>query len=264
MPASAPWMKFYPRDWRGDQALRLCSLAARGLWIEMMAVMHEAQPYGHLVVNGRAVNEAQLGRMVGASEDYVRELLDELEAAGVFSRNRSGVIYSRRMTRDEKSSKTGRKAAKKRWTQATENAERKSEPNGYPNGEATPKPDAQRADARGQRVKDDPDGSSQKPKAHPLPEDWWPSDHDWQQARDAGLTDEEIEDAAREFRDYWHSQGRRAAGKKKDWPATWRNRVRDIASRRKRAPASKPSQGNRRNPDQLTSVTRGLVSGAES
>lgn len=31
MSASRPWMKFYPRDWRGDQALRAVSLTARGL-----------------------------------------------------------------------------------------------------------------------------------------------------------------------------------------------------------------------------------------
>ena len=41
---SQPWIKFYPRDWRGDQALRVVSLAARGLWIEMLSIMHEGQP----------------------------------------------------------------------------------------------------------------------------------------------------------------------------------------------------------------------------
>jgi hypothetical protein len=45
-------MKFYPSDWRSDPMLRLCSLAARGLWMEMMCLMHEAEPYGSLLVNG--------------------------------------------------------------------------------------------------------------------------------------------------------------------------------------------------------------------
>ena len=66
-----PWMKFYPRDWRGDQALRIVSLSARGLWIECLSVMHEATPYGHLVVNGRPVGDDALARMVGASGDEV-------------------------------------------------------------------------------------------------------------------------------------------------------------------------------------------------
>jgi len=47
-----PWMKFYPADWRSDPMLRLCSLAARGLWAEMICLMHEAEPYGSLLVNG--------------------------------------------------------------------------------------------------------------------------------------------------------------------------------------------------------------------
>ncbi|PJX23863.1 hypothetical protein CAP48_12370 [Advenella sp. S44] len=30
-----------------------CSLAARGLWHEMMCLMHESEPYGHMAVNGK-------------------------------------------------------------------------------------------------------------------------------------------------------------------------------------------------------------------
>ena len=58
-----PWFKFYPSDWRADQALRSCSVAARGLWIECMCIMHEADPYGHLVVNGRPVTDTLLARL---------------------------------------------------------------------------------------------------------------------------------------------------------------------------------------------------------
>ncbi len=95
-----PWFKFYPSDWRADQMLRLCSPAARGLWLECMCLMHEAKPYGHLLVNGRAVTEAQLSVLAGVPPDQTGALLAELDAAGVFSRNEDGVIFSRRMTRD--------------------------------------------------------------------------------------------------------------------------------------------------------------------
>ena len=47
-----PWMKFYPADWRAEPSLRFTSLAARGLWIEMLALMHEATPRGSLLVKG--------------------------------------------------------------------------------------------------------------------------------------------------------------------------------------------------------------------
>ncbi|TGY87342.1 hypothetical protein E5163_14840 [Marinicauda algicola] len=108
-----PWMKFYPGDWRADPKLRMCSLQARGLWIEMLALMHEASPYGHLLVNGRRPTDAQLAVLAGAPSDQITDLLGELEAAGVFSRTREGVIYSRRMTRDEKKSATARKNGQK-------------------------------------------------------------------------------------------------------------------------------------------------------
>lgn len=99
--ATRPWLKFYPTDWRGDPKLRMCSLAARGLWIEMLSIMHEANPRGHLLVNGIAPNDAQLGLLVGSPPTAIGELLSELERADVFSRKKSGVIYSRRMVIDE-------------------------------------------------------------------------------------------------------------------------------------------------------------------
>src|SRR6185437_10453388 len=104
---SRPWLKFYPADWQADQALRSVGLEARGLWLECMCIMHRAEPYGHLVVNGRPVTDTQLAVLAGTQPDRVPALMAELATAGVFSRNRAGVVYSRRMTRDEKQSKDG-------------------------------------------------------------------------------------------------------------------------------------------------------------
>lgn len=107
MSGRRPWFKFYPADWQADQALRLVGLEARGLWLECMCIMHRADPYGHLVVNGRPVTDVQLAVLAGTLPDRVPALVAELETAGVFSRNRAGTIYSRRMTRDEKRRKDG-------------------------------------------------------------------------------------------------------------------------------------------------------------
>jgi hypothetical protein len=97
-----PSFQFYAGDWQRDAALRACSVAARGLWIEMMCIMHQAEPYGYLVLNGKAIDHAQLGRMIGASAREVKRSIDELDAAGVFSKDAEGRIYSRRMVRDER------------------------------------------------------------------------------------------------------------------------------------------------------------------
>ena len=96
-----PSFQFYPADWRRDAALQSCSVAARGLWIELMCVMHDCEPYGVLAVNGRAMSPAQLARLVGEHEKVIVRLLAELEDAGVCSRDEEGRLFSRRMVKDE-------------------------------------------------------------------------------------------------------------------------------------------------------------------
>lgn len=97
-----PAFQFYPADWRKDAALQSCSLQARGLWHEMLCIMHECSPYGHLYAGPVPMSLAQLGRLVGESEKTIRALVDELELSGVFSRSDQGAIYSRRMVKDER------------------------------------------------------------------------------------------------------------------------------------------------------------------
>lgn len=97
-----PWMKFYPNDWRGEPRLRMCSLAARGLWIDLMSYMHEGQPYGHLTIEGTSPDIDGVAALVSRPVREVRKALAELEAKQVFSRTVSGVIFSRRMVRDQK------------------------------------------------------------------------------------------------------------------------------------------------------------------
>jgi len=97
---SRPWMKFYPNDWRGDPRLKMCSYAARGLWIDLMSYMHEGLPYGHLTIDGVAPDLSGIAALTGRPAAATRKALAELEARQVFSRTPEGTIYSRRMVRD--------------------------------------------------------------------------------------------------------------------------------------------------------------------
>jgi hypothetical protein len=96
-----PSFQFYPGDWLRATELRSCSVGARGLWIDMICLMHEGSPYGHLKVADKVIHQSNLARMVGATIAEVEGWLAELEEAGVFSRTDDGCIYSRRMVRDE-------------------------------------------------------------------------------------------------------------------------------------------------------------------
>jgi hypothetical protein len=80
-----PWIKFYFADWRAEPRLKLCSRQARSLWLDMLGVMHEAQPYGFLLVEGIAPTPHQLANLVGDPERHVKQWLGELQQAGVYS-----------------------------------------------------------------------------------------------------------------------------------------------------------------------------------
>lgn len=96
-----PSFQFYPADWRKDMALQSCSVAARGLWMDLLCIAHECEPYGHLVVNGKPMNAAQIGRHTGLTQRECERLLSELHESGVSSTTVDGIIFSRRMVRDE-------------------------------------------------------------------------------------------------------------------------------------------------------------------
>lgn len=81
--------------------MRQCSAAARGLWADLMCLMHEGEPYGHLTAPLDLIL-----RITGLTEEVYAALLAELEterASGkrVAYRTEEGAIYSRRMVRDE-------------------------------------------------------------------------------------------------------------------------------------------------------------------
>lgn len=97
-----PSFQWYPGDFRRDTAVQACCFGARSLWREMMDLMHDGEPYGHLAgQSGAAIGHQELARLIGESPATVKKLLAQLEQHGVFCRTEAGVIYSRRMVRDE-------------------------------------------------------------------------------------------------------------------------------------------------------------------
>lgn len=207
---TGPWLKFFPSDWRADPALRSCSIAARGLWMEMLCIMHEAEPRGSLLINGRAVSDKQLANLAGIGLAEVDELLAELHDSGVFSTEVDGTIYSRRMRKDEV------KAAKDKAA-------------GSLGGNPTLKPGvnppanggdkAQKPEARDQISSLRSDGARRAPKAerrHRLPETWEPTDEGLAFAYDRGFGD--VREELAKFKDHHRGRGNLMV----DWNAAWR------------------------------------------
>ncbi len=99
------YVKFSFRDYEADLYLRMCSLAAQGLWMRMLCIMHEGTPYGHLAMYGRPLSLQDLSRIVCCHQAEVEVLLAELEAKEIFSRDKNGTIFNRRMQRDREIAK---------------------------------------------------------------------------------------------------------------------------------------------------------------
>lgn len=98
------WIQFYPSDWRSEPCLKLCSLAAKGLWIEMLCLMAQSSVHGHLCHPNKQepLQPKDLAKILGNSEEEIVPLLAELESNGVFCRDDEiKTIYSRRLLKDE-------------------------------------------------------------------------------------------------------------------------------------------------------------------
>ena len=224
-----PAFQFYPADWRKDPALSACSLAARGLWIELMCIAHEGGTYGVLSINGKPMAPVQIARMVGESPAAVVKLLAELEDAGVFSRDEQGCIYSRRMVKDEHVRNVRADAG--RLGGNPNLLKQKVKQTGGQN--QTPSSSSSSSSSNNE----DAAPSAKSPRGTALPETWTLPD-DWKTWAEKERPDVDPQTAADSFRDFWIAKPGKE-GRKTDWQATWRNWVRNqrAPTFRKAAPA---------------------------
>jgi hypothetical protein len=237
-----PWSKFYWADWRSDPRVRMCSLAGRGLWIEMLALMHEAEPKGHLLINGRKPTDKEIGSLVGATPREVQRLTEELESLGVFSRtNAEGIIFSRRMVRDEQKATADRENGKRGGNPRLRDAD-----NGGVNPPPNPEDKASRArhpDARCQTNKADAlleseigrtdllttkgengETHRRRSRGSSLDPAWQPSEQDLAFARERGWDDGRVLGPSGEA-ERFRAHHEKAGTLSKSWAASWRTWV---------------------------------------
>lgn len=67
-----PAFQFYPGDWQKNAKLRRCSPAARGVWMDVLCLLHDAEEYGVLRWPLKDIANA-----AGASAAHVRELVEK-------------------------------------------------------------------------------------------------------------------------------------------------------------------------------------------
>lgn len=259
--SAQPWFKFFPGDWRADSALRMCSPAARCLWIEMLCLMAEADPCGYLLVKGRPVSDRVLAVQAGMDAAEVIQAIAELEENGVLSRRPDGTIISRKMVRDSRKSAEQRARAEKRW--AKENIEETK----TGDAEADPGIMPQIPEARSQtpEIEDSsPNGDSPKvvvPFTQPkkrgtkqCPTNWQPSETTISVACDLGFTDATLDDELAAMRDYEFPRAYT------DWDGVARNWLRRSA---KRGPNGRTAKSTDRIEQRSAAIFGPMAAGAQ-
>jgi hypothetical protein len=109
-----PAFQFYPADWRKDPGVQALDFHDRGVWFEILCIMHESSERGVLLLNGRPMPEPALARMLGLDNQTLNQTLTNLLTYGVASqREQDGALYSRRMVKDENLCQVRREAGKK-------------------------------------------------------------------------------------------------------------------------------------------------------
>jgi uncharacterized protein YdaU (DUF1376 family) len=111
-----PWDKWYWQDYLSDTGLQLCSLAAQGLWMQMLCAMARAKNKGYLLDGEKQMESKTLAKLARSTVEEIEPLVQELRDHQVFSETDDGVIFNRRMVREadlsEKRSKAGAKGGR--------------------------------------------------------------------------------------------------------------------------------------------------------
>lgn len=116
--AKVPAFQFYTGDWLKDPKLRQCCATTRGIWIDMLAAMHENDRSG--VITGTVDG---LARMCGCTTEEMTRALEELhdtETADVTNSHGKVTVINRRMSKEAKE----RKSAKYRKQKQREGEQR--------------------------------------------------------------------------------------------------------------------------------------------
>jgi hypothetical protein len=99
----------------------MISAEERGVWMDLLCCMMLADPYGHLAVNGKAMQDDDIARMIGVDKATLKGTLNHLLELGIPSRNAEGIIFSRRLVRDHDAFEAAQKSGKRGGNPALKN-----------------------------------------------------------------------------------------------------------------------------------------------
>jgi hypothetical protein len=93
---------FYPIDWMSDSRLRLCSAGARGLWIDILCLMHLSNERGYLLIEDTILDEEMLQKTLGYDAKEFDNCFMELRRYNIIKKDEKNRYFSKTMVNAQK------------------------------------------------------------------------------------------------------------------------------------------------------------------
>lgn len=129
-----PYIAFYPSDWQNEPGLRIGGHELKGVWIDILCLMHWCEERGVLATAGRAWSDEEIARAVGGDQNRTLQCLQQLVALGIANRTQSGALMCRRMVADESKRRKCSEAGKSGGGNPTFGGRSKGRRKGQPKG----------------------------------------------------------------------------------------------------------------------------------
>lgn len=101
MTAKNPSDTWFFNDWENDEKLKVCSLAAQGLWKRLLCIAARSPERGVVQIGSlncsRTEGLTHIASAVGHPPQEIAPLIDELVSSGAAYVDRKGRIFNRRM-----------------------------------------------------------------------------------------------------------------------------------------------------------------------
>jgi hypothetical protein len=230
MSKKLPAFQFYPSDWRKDNGVQSLNFNDRGIWFEMLCLMHDSEQRGKLILNGKAMPDEAIARLLGLDKQAFSKTLTTLLDFGVCSRDENGVLFNRRMVKDEESRSQNAQRQREFYQKNQQVAKPNEQPNDQPNANLTevqqkPNIPSSSSSSSSTSVKEKKRTTSVVPKEKKIgcriPDDFEVTDDliDWARinAPNASIALE-----TQKFKNYYSAKTGKDATRL-DWSATWRN-----------------------------------------
>lgn len=136
---SKPSKKYHFIQWNmtqhdGDPGVKMLTALEEHVWVRMCFMMQQTEEPGYLIVAGKPIPIDIIAKDTKVAVHQAKAIIKRLAELKIFSRDQRGVIFCRRMVRDEqyrkKAASYGAKGYKKLQTQATDQPARPATPRG--------------------------------------------------------------------------------------------------------------------------------------